>query len=476
MITLACWVVSMAGTLAVAALGPSAAVPMIPGGGGWPPYALNVHPPTGVVYSLQMISALAGAGAIWRMLTAARQHEGWDPRWLQAAGFLVASVLTVLPPAGGDVTSYLAYGYEAATGVNPYVLGPQSPGVPASPITDAVDAPWQTTPSVYGPAFTWVSSIIARAAGFDGHIAVTLTRLLMTGAFILTGLLLGATAGTAAGRRRVVVLWSANPLMILALVAGAHVDVLAALAIVCAIALVHRFPVGAGALVGLAAVTKLTGLVVLPGLLWVARSHGRRVLAILLGAAAVTVPWYAATEGAFTQLRRASRFSTPASPWRPLASLIQPALGYPTARTLTGALAGALGLALVVLLLRRNLPPGAASPVGRAAAITGAVAIGWLFTTPYVLPWYDALAWAPLALAAGSLLDRALLVHTAMLTIAFLPGRDVPLAGWTAVLNRVLHSGVSAVVLAVLAVVTVWLAARRPVDTSLLLPPTPAPS
>lgn len=477
MITLACWVVSVAGMLTVAALGPSAAVPTIPGSAGWPPYSLDAHPPAGLVYSIQMVAVLAGAVAAWRLLTAARQEQGWDPRWLHAAGFLVAGVLTLLPPVGGDITSYLAYGQEAASGINPYTAGPQSPGVPPDPIIEAVDSPWQTTPSIYGPGFTWISTVIAHVAGADGHIAATSTRLLMTGAFILTGLILSAVSRTEAARRRAAAMWSANPLMIYALVAGAHVDALAALGIVGSLVLVRRFPLGAGALVGLAAGVKLTGLVALPGLLWAARSRPRAVLAIILGAAAVAVPSYAATHGVFTQIRHASRFSTPASPWRPLASLIRQVLDHTTARSITSGLAGLLGLVLVALLLRRGLPPAAETAVGRAAAITAAFAVGWLLTTPYVLPWYDALAWAPLALVAASFLDRVLLVHTTMLTIAFVPGRDVPLAGATDLIHRVMHSGLSPVVLAVLVLVTVRLAARRPVDMSLLaaLPPRPAP-
>jgi hypothetical protein len=127
---------------------------------------------------------------------------------------------------------------------------------------------------------------------------------------------------------------------------------------------------------------------------------------------------------------------------------------------------------LVALLLRRGLPPAAADPVARAAAVTAAFAVAWLLTTPYVLPWYDALAWAPLALAAASFVDRVLLAHTTVLVLAFLPGRDVPLAGAADVLHRVVHSGLSPAVLGVLLLVTVRLAVRRPGEA--LAGPTPA--
>ena len=65
------------GMLTVAALGPSAAVPTIPGSAGWPPYSLDAHPPAGLVYSIQMVAVLAGAIAAWRLMTAARQDRCW---------------------------------------------------------------------------------------------------------------------------------------------------------------------------------------------------------------------------------------------------------------------------------------------------------------------------------------------------------------------------------------------------------------
>jgi hypothetical protein len=465
-IALACWLVSVAGMLTMAALGSSAAVPPIPGSTHWPPYSVAAHPADGVVYVLGCITAVAGAVATWRMLTASRRGHGIDARWLLAAGALVAGVLTLLPPTGGDILNYVAYGEEAASGVNPYTAGPQSPGVPQSAITAAVPSPWQTTPSIYGPLFTKISAAIAHVAHGDGHLAVTLMRLLLTGSFVLTGLVLYAVCGTPAGRRRAAVLWSANPLLLFTLVAGAHVDALVTAAIVCAIALVRRSPLAAGALLALAATVKLSALIAVPGVVLALLPRVRSAGLVVLGACAVAVPWYAATPGVFTQLSTASHFATPAAPWRGLAALLEPAFGHDPARTVMSAAAAAAGLALIALLLRRGLPPATDSTASRAAAISAAFAIGWLLTTAYILPWYDALAWAPLALAGASFLDRVLLVHTTTLVLAFLPGIDVPLDHWVDLTQRVVHSGLSPAVLAVLVVVTVRLAVRTRQDTS----------
>jgi alpha-1,6-mannosyltransferase len=460
-ITQACWLISVAGMLTVAVLGPSAAVSPVPGRLSWPPYALSAAPADGLVYVIAAIAVVSGATATWRLLTAHPRDPAVGPGWLHGAGFLVAAVLTLLPPFGADVKSYVAYGMEAASGVNPYTAGPQSPGVPQNGITQAVESPWQTTPSVYGPVFTKLSEGIARLAHGDGHVAVTLTRILLTGSFVLTGLLLHALCRTPTARSRAAVMWSANPLLLFTLVGGAHVDVLVTVPLLCSIALVRRFPLAAGAAIGLAATLKLTGLVALPGLVWAARRRRRSSLLVLVGVCAVAVPLIAATPDAFAQLRRASRFTTPAAPWRPVASLVQPVLGYSGARSLVGVLAGIVGLLLIALLLRRGVPPAADTPAGRAAAITAAFAVGWVLTTPYVLPWYDVLAWAPLALVGASFLDRVLLVHTMTLAMAFLPGRTAALTRGADLTNRVLHSGVSPAVLAVLVVVTARLSLQH---------------
>jgi alpha-1,6-mannosyltransferase len=461
-ITLVCWLVSVAGTAVLAVLGRSAAVPDLPGSTRWPPYSLSVQPSAGVVLALGALVVVTGAVAAWRMLTMAGEARGPAPRRLLLGGGAAVLLLSLLPPTGADLLSYLAYGQEAAAGVDPYLLGPRSHGVPQDAITAAVDPPWQRTPSVYGPAFTLVSRLVAALAHGDGHLAATLVRLLFAAAFVLTGVVLHLLARDDPQRRRAAAMWSANPLLLFTLVAGAHVDVLVAACAVCSLALVRRLPVASGALLGLAAAVKVTGLVALPGLVWAVRGRRWSSLAVLAGLLAVAVPWFLDARGLVAQLHRASGLATPAAPWRAIGWLIEPALGHTTARGVIDVLAGLAGLALVALLLRRGLPPAADTAVARAAAVTAAFAVGWLLTTPYVLPWYDAVAWAPLALVGASFLDRVVLVHTTVLLLAFLPGRDVPLPGAVDVLHRTVHSGLSPAVLAVLVVAVVRLAVRRP--------------
>jgi hypothetical protein len=84
-------------------------------------------------------------------------------------------------------------------------------------------------------------------------------------------------------------------------------------------------------------------------------------------------------------------------------------------------------------MLRRRLLPASRSataslsPTGRpvpaqVAAVATALAAGWILTAPYALPWYVAIAWAPLALVAATALDRALLAQLTVLTVAYVPG------------------------------------------------------
>ncbi|GMA86936.1 hypothetical protein GCM10025868_21860 [Angustibacter aerolatus] len=61
--------------------------------------------------------------------------------------------------------------------------------------------------------------------------------------------------------------------------------------------------------------------------------------------------------------------------------------------------------------------------VGDAALAAVVLGAAYVLAAPYSLPWYDALAWAPLLLVAATPLDLLLLVRLVAYAVAYVPGR-----------------------------------------------------
>jgi hypothetical protein len=180
------------------------------------------------------------------------------------------------------------------------------------------------------------------------------------------------------------------------------------------------------------------------------------------------------------QSSRASDMVSIGSPWRVIRTIIHLAVTGTAATDIVKFGAIALMVALAVLLIR-----GLPSAAGGTAAF--ALALAWLFAWPYVLPWYDALAWALLPLVplvpgtAAAGLAWLLLARTAALGFGYLPARQTDAAlpsglGW---LQPVVRHGVTP---AVLAVATAWLvvlmvrSGRSAAERWVTVTPTPAPS
>jgi hypothetical protein len=164
------------------------------------------------------------------------------------------------------------------------------------------------------------------------------------------------------------------------------------------------------------------------------------------------------------------------SPWRVIRTVIHLVVGGVAATDIVKAGAIALAVVLAVLIIRGLPGPSAREALGadpaqdRAAAgyagagIAFALVLAWLFAWPYVLPWYDTLAWAllplvPLVMASGAGLDWIywlVLARTAALGFGYLPARqaDVRLSAGLTWLQPVIRHGVTP---AVLAVATAWL-------------------
>jgi hypothetical protein len=238
-------------------------------------------------------------------------------------------------------------------------------------------------------------------------------------------------------------------------------------------------------------------------------------------AAAALLPW--GPQSVDPALRAGSYVSI-GSPWRAVRSALRPLVGEGHADSLVRAGAIVLAAALLALLARplRGLAVAVtgAPTTGDLAArnlVTGAPAIGdpatgapatvapatgdpatrdpakwdpawavpvtaaqltvlagascfvfgfaWLAAWPYVLPWYDGLGWALLALLPWAplpwaALDWLVLARTAALAFGYLPARGIALPPGLGWLRSVIRTGVTPVALLAVTVVLLLLLRR----------------
>jgi hypothetical protein len=502
--------VSVVCTFAVAVAGPSVMEPVLPGWAGSPPWSLGLHSSPYLAVGLTAAGLATGTLGLVLVLRAIRSGWSVPARAILVAGLLAAAALTLVPPFGSsDHLSYAAYGRMLVTGHNPYTTTPAQLAALGDPVARAVQD-WWGTPSVYGPLATAIQGLASLAGGTSVRLTVFVLGLANLAAFAVTALLLHRmTRHDPAQQLRAALLWTCNPLLLQVLVAGAHVDGQAVVFGVAAVAVMFGkgglggfvspkgglggwvSPKGgpggwvppeegaggswgvvpptsraaaAGVLVGLGFAVKVTTALVGVGLaialMLILGRQWRRLVPRLaaLGAGFAVTAGAAVAIGGSAMLRQSSRASdmvSIGSPWRVIRTIIHLAVTGTAATDIVKFGAIALMVALAVLLIR-GLPSGA----GGTAAF--ALALAWLFAWPYVLPWYDALAWALLPLVplvpgtAAAGLAWLLLARTAALGFGYLPARQTDAAlpsglGW---LQPVIRHGVTP---AVLAVATAWL-------------------
>ncbi|HEV2087363.1 MAG TPA: polyprenol phosphomannose-dependent alpha 1,6 mannosyltransferase MptB [Cryptosporangiaceae bacterium] len=425
-------------------LGPSVVAVTLPQREAWhPPYWFDVHPSPWLVVGLVFAALVCGAVGVHLGLRALA--AGWQPRLRQLVGLGVGGVgaVALVPPMGsGDILMYAAYGRIAALGESPYVTAPADVSRTGyDPVASATELPWQEKTSVYGPIATWLQEAASRVAGESTHTTVMWLHLVNALAYVVVGLLVVVLAGRDPGARaRAALLVLANPVLVWAVVAGAHNDAQAVMFAVAALVVARRsaFAAGrafaAGVLVGLGGAVKLNvGLFGL-ALLWGMRRSKRSMAELCAGAALALVGTYGLVgPHAFDQIRAAGSYISTGTPWRlifgPLHLLLLP-IGVARAVIAVAAL---ISIVLVAILLARALPMPVFPPAGpgdptpdavRAAAV---LCLAWVLMTHYSLPWYDLVAWVPLALLAASPVDRLLLVRTAMMSAAYVSARVVVL-------------------------------------------------
>ncbi|HYB17369.1 MAG TPA: hypothetical protein VEF71_18125 [Streptosporangiaceae bacterium] len=501
---------SVALTFGVAVAGPSVMEPVLPGRSGQPPWALDAH--LSPYLAVALTAGSLAAGTLGLVLVVRAMRSGWSvpARAIVVAGLLAAAALTLVPPFGSsDQLSYAAYGRMLVTGHNPYITTPAQLAALGDPVARAVQD-WFTTPSVYGPLATAIQGLASLVGGTSARLTVFVLGLVNLAAFGAIALLLHRMMrGDQTRQLRAALLWTANPLLLMLVVAGAHVDGQAAFFGVAAVAVmfgpwggrrpsVPAWPrcAAAGVLVGLGFAVKVSDVLVGLGLaialaIWL-RPAWRRLVPLLaaLGAGFAAAAGAALAIGGSAMLRQLSRESdmvSIGSPWRAIRAVIHLVVTGTAATDIVKSGATALAVVLAVLLIRglpgvlpgRDRDPGGGAGPGIAgagfpaagASVVFALVLAWLFAWPYVLPWYDALAWAllplvPLAPAAGTGVVEGicwlLLARTAALGFGYLPARqtDAALPPGLSWLQPVLRHGVTPVILAGTTVMLVVLMAR----------------
>ncbi|HEY0934663.1 MAG TPA: hypothetical protein VGD91_13075 [Trebonia sp.] len=356
--------------------------------------------------------------------------RGWAPsprRVFLAASATVAALVCITPVGSGDVGSYAAYGRIAALGYNPYTFTPAMlPGGKNNPYTMLVSPQWQHTASVYGPVATWLHLLAALIGGPKPWLTVWVLMIMVGAAFLATGYLLLRTAENPV---RAALLWVANPLLIMVLVMGGHLDTFLALAAVAAIVTARRSSrprddLVVGLLVGVTAGLKINAaFVALAIAIPLIHDRAWTRLARTAGVAGLTtfcLYFFSYGLTMLKPLRAASTMVISPTLWRLAQVLVQHFYGNHAEHTVTTVF-GFVWPPLMLLLawyLYNRLSPDVPTPVAATCALTFA----WIVVAPWQLPWYSSVAWAAVALLPRNSLTRWLTIATGTLAMMHFNG------------------------------------------------------
>jgi alpha-1,6-mannosyltransferase len=472
---LAAIVAATALTLITGFLGPSAvAITLGPRASALPPWYLPsgvLTPNEWLVSGLVIIVILLGALGLYIGFRAIA--GGWQPnvRKLFGLGTGLSLITILVPPlTSADVLIYAGYGRLMAIGRDPYditigeVIRSQF-----DPVMEWVEQPWYDTPSVYGPIMTQVQLTANWLGGDNMHDIVFWLQVSSVLPFIIaSAIVIKMASGDPARQGRAALLTIANPMLIWAVVAGAHNEALAIMFALGGLWFIRRNPFLAGIGIGLAGCTKLSiGLWGL-AMLWAYRRDLKKAALLCLGTiipmGLAYVLWQPT---AFGQVLRNGTYVSVGSWANPIYRFLYLFMGDVGAKLVVGLLAYG-GLVVIAWMLSKVVPWTAAPGLPRGAdprrdPLTIALrtslilSVAWLTTAMYTLAWYDMLAWMPLALAVASKLDRILLLRITLLSLAFVPGRVVdvsPALEWVA--TR-MHDTVSPIVqIGVLVSLIMW--------------------
>jgi hypothetical protein len=445
--------------------GPSAAVPGVRPAPGWPPYFGHLAlSPAAVSLLTWLMVLMGGAGLAAALVAAAR---GWRPRprYLIAGSVVAVVALTLVPPVGStDMLDYAVYGRIAALGHSPYLMTPAQLRRSGDAVGAIAPLPWEHDPSVYGPLATVTEKAASELAGDSAARTLFWLKVWSAVAYLALVAVLDRMLRTDPARRvRAHLLWSVNPLMLLAVMAGGHIDGLAAAAGVTGLLVFDRPGVRrgllAGVLVGAAVAVKAPFALFGVGLAWAAWRSPRALAALGFGAAAVLVPSYllAGPRALTAVVQRGAAGVDLYEPWQ----LLYQALSWHDPSQRIDELAVAAAVALAALLLWR-LPDG---PPGLPAIRPSlALCLAWLVTSPQQRPWFDAMIFPLLAVLPATRLDWIAVARAVLASLAELPGvtfYTVLRPAWLSEVNGSIAHGLVPVALLGTTAALIWLCVTR---------------
>jgi len=289
-----------------------------------------------------------------------------------------------------DAYSYVAQGRMLLAHLDPYAGGPERLG--PGPVLDAVAPIWRDTPTPYGPLALTLLRFVALLGG--GNLPATVYLLRLVAVLAVAGAAVATVRLADPGRRAAALaLVAANPLVVVHLVGGVHLDaLLAGLAAVTVLAVRNGWYAVAALAAATAFAVKAPGVILVAYvLLSAARAAGvfawrtagaAGVVAGTSAGAAALVPdgwgWVAA-------LRVPGRVHHPWDPATVLGWLFHLVTRVDKAQTLgAGRVVAAVAGAVVVAVLVWR---AAGRPGDGAARLGGALETA-AFTAPAIYPWY----------------------------------------------------------------------------------------
>jgi hypothetical protein len=402
--------------------GPSAAADSFPSAAPWPPWFTHSHPaPALVAAEVWLAVVLGGVGVVAGLLALRR---GWCPRpRLLIVGSVAAVVsLMVIPPlSSSDALDYAAYGRIATLGHSPYIMTPGQLGATGDAVGAVAGRYYGSQPPRYGPLAIVSEAAASEIAGDSAARTIFWLKVWNGLAFLTLVLGLDRMLRLNGPRRaRAHVLWSLNPVVLWAMMAGGHNDGLATVFGAAALFAMRKSSACtgllSGVLLGVAITIKAPFVLFGLGLAWPARRSRRSLACLAIGAAAVVVPSYLlAGRAALTAIVGVASgvnwgFTIVYAMARVLhwhdANLRIDAVGY-------------IGFAVLAVILLRRLPPGPKDfPAVRG---TLALTLAWLIVSPEIEPWYYVMVFPLLAVTSASRLEWVVLANATFMGVAQLP-------------------------------------------------------